>query len=383
MFKRPIFTLLILVLFSSIYAHYYFSQRHEDRIQSVDKSTNSQIKLVPNQSLKAEIKSRLDSSSKVLDSNANSANIIRSDHPEGVDHLLKIPDRIDLSGSFSDDGNQANLTPSEAHSTASFNGWIGSDLGESLKGQKIRIASRGMMNQEHFTHTASSDENGKFSFEGIRAGILYTLEVYPTSGYSNFVIERLLVSNYMPQLNIVLDTLQFVDVTGMIVDGEGTAISDFEIVAKNITTGRHVEEFVSDSSGFFRIEYFPLGEVNFLTKPPNYFNITGMHLSNENYHNLVLTVDWGRYYLSGWVSDKNGAAVVGARVNLDGEIVKGSTKSFSYRSKMTGSAGTFSFDDVGSKKHVITVYAMGFVTQEIQHQFHSSASEVNIVLSRL
>jgi hypothetical protein len=382
MFKRPIFTLLILVLFSSIYAHYYFSQRHEDRIPSVDKSTNYQIKQVPNQSLKAEIKSRPDSSSKVLDSNANSANIIRSGHPEGVDHLLKIPDRIDLSGSFSDDGNQANLTPSETHSTTSFNGWIGSDLGESLKGQEIRIASRGMMNQEHFTYTASSDENGKFSFEGIRADTLYELEVYPTSGYSNFVIARLLVSSYMPPLNIALDTLQFVDVTGMIVDGEGTAISDFEIVAKNITTGRHVEEFASDSSGFFRIEYFPLGEVNFLTKPPNYFNITGMHLSNENYHNLVLTVDWGRYYLSGWVSDKNGAAVVGARVNLDGEIVKDGTKSFSYRSKMTDSTGTFSFGDVGSKKHVITVYAMGFVTQEIQHQFHSSASEVNIVLSR-
>lgn len=382
MFKRPIFTLLILVLFPSIYAHYYFSQRHEDRIPSVDKSTNYQIKLVSNQSLKAEIKSRLDSPSKVLGSNTNFTNIIRPDHPGGVDHLLKIPDRIDLSDSFPDDGNQANLTPSDAHSTTSFNGWIGSDLGESLKGQQIRIASRGMMNQEHFTHTAFSDENGKFSFESIRAGILYTLEVYPTPGFANFEIEKLLVSSPMPQLNIVLDTLQFVDVTGMIVDGEGTAISNFEIVAKNITTGRHVEEFASDSSGFFRIEYFPLGEVNFLTKPPDYINITGMHLSNENYHNLVLTVDWGRYYLSGWVSDKNGAAVVGARVNLDGEIVKGGTKSFSYRSKTTDSAGTFSFDDVGSKNHVITVYAMGFVTQEIQHQFHSSASEVNIVLSR-
>jgi hypothetical protein len=239
-----------------------------------------------------------------------------------------------------------------------------------------------MMNQDYFNYTASSDENGNFSFADIRAGTLYKLEVNPTSGYSNYVVERLLVSSNMPPLNIVLNTLQFVDVTGMIVDGEGTAISDFEIIAKNITTGRHVEEIASDSSGFFRIEYFPLGEVDFLTKPPNYFNITGMHLSNENYHNLVLTVDRGSYYLSGWVSDKNGAAVVGARVNLDGEIVKGGTQSISYRSKLTDSAGTFSFDDVGSKKHVITVYARGFVTQEIQHQFHSSASEVNIIISR-
>ena len=381
MFKRPIFTLSILALFASIYAYNYYSQHHEDRIPSVERSTNYQIKPAPDQALTAGVESRLDGSSEVLASNTNSANIVRSDHPEGTDHNLKIPDRKGLSGRSSDDGNQANPGQAEAYSTTSFNGWIGSDLGESLKGQKIRITSREMLNQEHFTYTASSDENGNFSFDGIRAA-LYKLEVFPTSGYSNSVIERLLVSNSIPPLNIVLNTLQFVDVTGMIVDGEGTAISDFEIVAKNITTGRHVEEFSSDSSGFFRIEYFPLGEVNFLTKPPSYFNITGMHLTNENYHNLVLTVDRGSYYLSGWVSDKNGMAVVGARVNLDGEIVDGGIKSFSYRSKMTDSAGTFSFDDVGSKKHVITVYAMGFVTQEIQHKFHSSASEVNIVLSR-
>ncbi|MCZ6488274.1 MAG: hypothetical protein O6703_08880, partial [Gammaproteobacteria bacterium] len=109
----------------------------------------------------------------------------------------------------------------------------------------------------------------------------------------------------------------------------GVPVSDFEINVRNTTTNSLVRMVSTDSSGFFKLDRFPAGELQFLTPYPEYFKITGVTLAPNETRSLNLVIDKGTHYLSGWVSDQNGVPVDNAKVTLDAEINRGTTKSLS------------------------------------------------------
>ena len=141
------------------------------------------------------------------------------------------------------------------------------------------------------------------------------------------------------------------------------------------------EHLTTDSSGFYNLERFPAGQVKFSTLAPEYFIASGITLNQNQIRDLILLIDKGSYYLSGWVSDQNGIPLKNARVTLKASFFDGDIGSYSYRSRYTDSAGIFSFADVGNKTHLITVYADGFKTREMMHQFTSPIDEVHITVS--
>ncbi|MCP4469317.1 MAG: carboxypeptidase regulatory-like domain-containing protein [Gammaproteobacteria bacterium] len=110
--------------------------------------------------------------------------------------------------------------------------------------------------------------------------------------------------------------------------------------------------------------------------------MSGLELSESDYANLVLIVDKGERYLTGWISDENGIAIEKAMVTLDATITDGSIEYFSYRSRSTDSTGKFSFDNVAGGDHRISVYANGFDKLDIQHRFHSQSDQVHLTLTR-
>ncbi|MFV2032619.1 MAG: carboxypeptidase-like regulatory domain-containing protein [Gammaproteobacteria bacterium] len=275
-----------------------------------------------------------------------------------------------------------NITLAESSDSVKLGGWISNDIGESLPGQKIRISSWGYQGQDSIIHTVLSDEKGEFVFEAVRPDINYRLEVFPSPDYAPYSIEELSVTRTPPRLNISLRRLKFIQISGMFVDSGGNPVPNFEIDIKNLTTGIHVRKIVSDSSGFFNLEKFPAGKMRFSGSAPEFFDINGLSLSENEYRNLILVVDRGIYQLSGWVSDQNGVAVSGARVTLDAEIVSDGIQSISIRSAVTDSMGRFEFDQLGDVEHVITVYAKGFETKELLHRFQSSIGDVQILLDR-
>ena len=60
----------------------------------------------------------------------------------------------------------------------------------------------------------------------------------------------------------MLKSLKFVDVSGMILNRQAVPVPNFEIYIKNLTTAAHSRKIVSDSSGFFTLEGYPLGEIS-------------------------------------------------------------------------------------------------------------------------
>jgi len=265
---------------------------------------------------------------------------------------------------------------SEANDTTSIHGWIGNDIGEGIAVQKIRIKSRGLTQ-----YVVSSDERGDFSFEGVRSGLTYRLEVFPEAQYSQYLYDSVEVTHNTPFIKVILTSINLVDINGMVVSSAGVPVPDFEIKVRNTTTNSLVRMVSTDSSGFFKLDRFPAGELQFLTPYPVYFKITGVTLAPNETRSLILVIDKGIHYLSGWVSDQNGVPVDNARVALDAEINRGTTKSLSYRSRVTNSAGAFSFADLGNETHVITVYTQDFKQKTISHRFESPSEEIHITLS--
>ena len=265
---------------------------------------------------------------------------------------------------------------SEANDTTSIHGWIGNDIGEGIAVQNIRITSRGLTQ-----YVVSSDERGDFSFEGVRSGLNYRLEVFPKAQYSRYLYDSVEVTHNTPFIKVILTSINLVDINGMVVSSAGVPVPDFEINVRNTTTNSLVRMVSTDSSGFFKLDRFPAGELQFLTAYPEYFKITGVTLAPNETRSLNLVIDKGIHYLSGWVSDQNGVPVYNARVTLDAEINRGTTKSLSYRSRITNSAGAFSFADLGNETHVITVYAQDFKRKAISHLFESPSEEIHITLT--
>jgi hypothetical protein len=280
---------------------------------------------------------------------------------------------------------ELNVTLIESSESVQVGGWIGNEIGESLPGQKIRIASRGyfgFQEQESIYHIAVSDEHGEFVFEAVKPDIEYKLDVYTTPEYAPYSIEALTVTRTSPRLNISLKPLRFIPISGMFIDSEGAPLPNFEIDIRNLSTGTHVRKIVSDSSGFFNLVNFPAGEIEFSSREPEFFKITGLTLAENEYRHLELVVDKGNYQLSGWVSDQYGVAIDKAKVTLNAAIMRNGVSSISIRTAVTNYTGRFQFDQLGDVEHTITIYSRGFDKKEQLHRFQSLASEVHISLSR-
>ena len=275
---------------------------------------------------------------------------------------------------------QLDVVLTETLESVTVNGWIGNEFGTGLGSVKIELAPASTQGEEGTYLTVLSGEAGNFSLAGVRSGVRYSLSAYATLEYSSYLDVNFVVTQNPKQLNIILESLRLIDINGMIVNREGTPIPDFEIYMTNISTGTHVKKLVSDSSGFFSLMNYPVGEVSFSTRGPEYFKITGLTLSESSYRTLMLVVDKGDHYLSGWVSDGGGVAVEKALVYLDATLQNGTIKYSSYRPISTDRAGRFYFDNIGSGEHKISVFADGFDQQEIIHRFETQIDEIHITL---
>jgi hypothetical protein len=277
---------------------------------------------------------------------------------------------------------ELDVTLDDNPETVKLSGWVGNDIGVALEGARVDLSAVNPADGDNFYLTVFTDPKGNFAMEGVLAGKKYRLKVNLSPEYPVYQDHDFFVSLDPEQVIIELKSLKFVDISGMILNNESAPVPNFEVYASNITTGIHTKKVVSDSSGFFTLRDFPLGEVNFSTRGAEYYRISGLTLTDTEYHNLRLIVDRGDHHLTGWVSDENGIAVAKAMVTLDATTEDGPIEYFSYRSMSTDSTGKFNFGNVGSGAHRVSVYANGFYNQEFEHHFENQSDQISIRLTR-
>jgi len=270
----------------------------------------------------------------------------------------------------------------EADNSTRVHGWVGNDLGQGLAGHTIELRDRSLQSSGTLFYAVISDEHGEFTFEGIRSGLEYRLDVESTAEYAGYSLEPFRVSQNTARMVIVLDTLELVDINGMIVGTDNGPIADFSVNIQNLSVDTPDRRITSDSSGFFRLEGFPAGEVRLSTSTPEYFKISGLTIHQNDYQQLTLTFDWGSYHLSGWVSDTNGVPLTEVRVTLNAIFEANGYHTYSYRSTLTDASGGFQFQRVGGVDHSLSIISAGYQTQVIKHAFTSYADSVSIRLVR-
>jgi hypothetical protein len=121
----------------------------------------------------------------------------------------------------------------EADHSTTVHRWIGNDLGQGLAGHAIKLRARSYPNGGSIFYVVISDKNGDFSFEGIRAGVEYRLNIEPTSKYAGYSLKTYRVSENTERLVIELDTLELVDISGMIVGTDNAPVANFSANIQN------------------------------------------------------------------------------------------------------------------------------------------------------
>ncbi len=271
----------------------------------------------------------------------------------------------------------------DALDSVNLQGWVGNENGIGLESARVELSTSHTHNQGSFFLTDFSDRDGRFEFEGVRSGETYRFSINLTPEYPYYEDPDFRVTQNPAQINIVLKKLSFVDIDGMILDRRSTPVPDYEMFISNLTTGTHSRKIVSDTSGFFTLRNFPLGEVSLTTRGAEFFKISGLEITGSQYQNLELIVDRGNHYLSGWISDPSGIAVTNAMVTLDRKFHHGDIEHSSYRSQRTDLNGGFAFDNLGDGEYQVTVYALGYEKQEFNYRFNGQAGEIFVTMKRI
>jgi len=281
---------------------------------------------------------------------------------------------------------ELNLALEDNPDSVRLSGWVGNDAGVALEAVRIELTALETGDGDNFYLTVFTDAYGNFSLEGVGAGGRYRLSVKPAPEYQGYQDSDFVVGLNPEQINIVLNSLKLVDIDGMILNPEAAPIPNFELQVSNVTTGVHSRKIVSDASGFFSLKDFPLGEISLTSRLASsgaeYFKISGLTLTNDEYRNMVLIVDKGSHHLSGWVSDEYGNGVEKAMVTMTAKLQDGSVEYISYRSQSTDRAGRFAFSNVGGGEHQLSVYANGYDNHDLVHRFDTQSDEIQVSLSR-
>jgi hypothetical protein len=260
-------------------------------------------------------------------------------------------------------------------------GRVSDNDGGPITGLAIDLHSQDFDGEEIGVKQVLSDRYGNFSLQLVPQR-QYRLEIGAVGNHAGYSFDGLTEANAETLQDIVLARVEPVDVDGLIVDTDLAPVGDFELTLRHLTLEIPERVIRSDSSGYFSLRGIPAGAWRIATHQPDYFRIKGLELRPGEYRNLTLMIDRGSYYLSGWVHDRNGLPLEQITVTLKSAFAADEYHSFSYRSSVTDSNGTFEFAQLGGHKMTLGIHAKGFETYIRQHEFDSFSDRLEIELLR-
>ena len=261
-------------------------------------------------------------------------------------------------------------------------GWVKDQKGQGIMAMQIEISSIYSTETPKKTYNGVTDEVGKFVIPMVPSGNGYYLEVLASGNHSGHLTGSFVVYSNMPPITLALDSVELTSVDGMILGIDNTPVTGLEILVQIVGIAYPGQKVISDDSGFFHLNQFPMGELILSTDGQEHFKVTGLMLQPDEYRNLNVVLDKGSYHLSGWVSNEFDVPVSQARVALTSLFLRDDYESYSYRFVVTDSNGGFSFSGMGGLEHEISVDAIGYETQVQSYRFQSPADNLNIQLQK-
>jgi hypothetical protein len=252
--------------------------------------------------------------------------------------------------------------------------------GKGLASIKIRLRTSRGHDREFVFRQAVTDVKGGFVLDDLDPQGVYILFSEALTEYPGYRLKGFTLDSLPEPFEIRLNRLNLVDIEGTVVDAEHAPVANFTLTIDSIDNDYPSRVVKSDTSGHFRLEAFPAGGLKIYTATPEYFRILGLRTNADEYRNLTLVIDRGRYRLAGRILDKHDLPVAPARLKLNSVIVGSEYHSHASRTSLTDASGHFEFNGLGGIAHTLGVYANGYKPHIEYHEFQSFSDHLEIRL---
>jgi len=252
--------------------------------------------------------------------------------------------------------------------------------GKGLASIKIRLRTLRGTDREFILRQAVTDAKGGFVLDDLDPQVVYLLFTEALTEYPGYRLGGFTLDSLPEPFEIRLDRLDLVDIEGTVVDAEHAPVANFTLTIDSLGIDYPSRTVTSDPSGYFRLEAFPAGGLKIYTATPEYFRILGLRTRAEEYRNLTLVIDHGRYRLAGRILDERDLPIAPARITLNSVIAGSEYHSHASRTSLTDASGHFEFTGLGGIAHTLGVYANGYKPYIEYHEFQSFSDHLEIRL---
>ncbi len=273
-------------------------------------------------------------------------------------------------------GATVNVVMQPVESWTSLSGIVYSDSGEPLTGRELQLRPHSARQ----VHRATTDGEGRYTFPFLESPAAYRLVVFGGADHRDHQ-QALNLTADTAELDIVVGSYEFGEVTGQLVNLNGVPVPDFELVLRN-TGSRKPNALVStDTLGNFEIPAAPAGEFVVASQSTPSILVQGLRLSPGDKLHLPLVLDWGNHELRGIVVDASGNPVPASRIVLQWSHQAGGITTSSTRRTAADTQGHFAFSNLGPGPHSLHVDAPGFRRVDLDHDMSRQGYAVTVKLN--
>jgi hypothetical protein len=256
------------------------------------------------------------------------------------------------------------------------NGLVYSETGEPLAGRLIELRPRSA-GQKLSTTTS---KEGEFSFPVVEAPANYELIVFGGSDHKDYQ-QLVAASADVAELQITVDSYEFGEVKGQLVNLHGEPVADFELVLRNVGSRKPNVVVTTDNAGNFDIPAVPAGDFIVASQSAPSVLVQGLHLKAGDEMHLPLVLDWGEHEIRGIVVDANDNPVPASRVVLQWAHEADGVRTRSTRRASADTRGQFVFSDLGPGPHTLQIDAPGYRAVNINHDLDRQGYDLTVRLN--
>jgi len=269
-----------------------------------------------------------------------------------------------------------NVVMHPVESWTALNGTVYSESGETLAGRKVELRPRTAQR----TYSTTTDRHGKYTFPIIEAPADYRLIVFGGADHKD-AQQPVHMTVDTTELDVVVESYEFGEVSGQLVNLNGVPVPDFDLVLRNTGSTRPNVLVSTDELGNFEIPAAPAGELVVASQSTPAMLVQGLHLRAGDKLHLPLVLDWGDHEISGTVVDSHGNPVPASRIVLQWSYQVDGITTSSMRRTAADTWGHFAFSNLGPGPHSLRINEPGFPAVDIDHDLSRQGYDVTVRLN--
>jgi len=261
-------------------------------------------------------------------------------------------------------------------SWTALNGTVYSDSGEPLAGRSVEL--RPLIAQR--TYSTTTDRKGKYTFPMIESPADYHLIVFGGADHKDHQ-QPVYMTNDTAELDIVVESFEFGEVTGQLVNLNGVPVPNFDLLLRNSGSRRPNVLVSTDTLGNFEIPTVPAGEFVVASQSTPSILVQGLHLNPGDKLHLPLVLDWGEHEIRGIIVDAQDNPVPASRIILHWSHQADGITTRATRRTAADTQGHFAFSNLGPGPHSLQIRAPGFSSVFIDHDLTQQGYDVTVRLN--